>query len=532
MIDEPSSNDDSRATGLVITIGLVSNNDDNSNALPRFRTPLFEECLCVLVLLGGCLRCWQANECLWLDELHTSWVVFASPAEIIPRAQEGNQSPLYFYIVWGVVQVFGHSPWTLRLPSLLAGIGLIVGSAFLVRRWTRSGAAGLLVAMMIALNRDCIFYAQEARPYALLQLCALCHAAVFMNLLNQPTRRNRILYVAGAAGLFYLHYTAALYLLAQVVCWCFLSCRPSSRPNYRFAQAATDWAIILLLCVPTLSHVAAVAARRDNWQRMVSTWPFHYALQTTLVLFAAIPLLSIVLGFGLRLVRREARIGGSCWTWSICWWAIPMSLAAAATFSQLAALFTVRYLVTAIVGAMVFAALCAAVFRSRLYRIIYATVIIGGMLASNGLIEQMSLDGRVIGDRNEHWDDMASWLNERLERSPRPVFLCAGLLEDTALETAPSDQLADYCLFPIQGIYTIQSEDLEPLPTKWNVTLTERQGRLVASQGGAWLILRAGPRTTVAISESLERDLLKYGTRLRAGKPRRFGQLFVVRIGR
>ena len=60
----------------------------------------------VIIVAGGVfLRCWQATESLWLDELHTSWVVAEGADGIVSRAHAGNQSPLFFFIVWGVVQL-------------------------------------------------------------------------------------------------------------------------------------------------------------------------------------------------------------------------------------------------------------------------------------------------------------------------------------------------------------------------------------------------------------------------------------------
>ena len=202
------------------------------------------------MFLGAYLRCAQAGESLWLDELHTSWVV-ADGGELIPdRAWAGNQSPLYFYLVWSVTQLLGHSPWTLRLPSLLAGIALIAVTYRLVLRWSDSVGCSLFAALIVAINRDCVFYSQEARPYALLQLSAAVHALIYAELLVRPTIARRVAFVIGAAWLFYLHYTAWLFLLAEAVCLCLLSCRPKSSVRYAPAQYGTDAVAVSLMMVP------------------------------------------------------------------------------------------------------------------------------------------------------------------------------------------------------------------------------------------------------------------------------------------
>jgi 4-amino-4-deoxy-L-arabinose transferase-like glycosyltransferase len=94
--------------------------------------------LTAILALGAFLRLWQAGESLWIDELHTSWVVSGKLSEVLPRAAMGNQSPLYFWGMWLLVQVTGQSEWTLRLPSLLAGIALPAAVYFLVGRSFRA----------------------------------------------------------------------------------------------------------------------------------------------------------------------------------------------------------------------------------------------------------------------------------------------------------------------------------------------------------------------------------------------------------
>src|SRR5688500_20002269 len=77
-----------------------------------------------IIGLGAVLRLWQARESLWLDELHTAWCALGTPSQITPRAMAGNQSPLFFWLEWLLVRALGASELVLRLPSLVAGIGL------------------------------------------------------------------------------------------------------------------------------------------------------------------------------------------------------------------------------------------------------------------------------------------------------------------------------------------------------------------------------------------------------------------------
>ena len=131
--------------------------------------------LAAITALAAVLRLWQIGESLWVDELHTSWCLQAGFENVPQRAAEGNQSPLYFWLLWGVTRVFGESEFTLRLPSLLAGIAL-PGMAWLLVRRLGLGEKTLLTAvlasLLVAVDHTSIFYSTEARPYALVELAS------------------------------------------------------------------------------------------------------------------------------------------------------------------------------------------------------------------------------------------------------------------------------------------------------------------------------------------------------------------------
>ncbi|MFW6169623.1 MAG: glycosyltransferase family 39 protein [Planctomycetota bacterium] len=320
-------------------------------------------CLVAIVLVGAGLRGWQVTESLWLDELHTSWVVADGAGAVAQRARAGNQSPLYFWLVWSVTRLCGHTEWALRLLSLVSGIGLVVAVAWLVWRWSGAVGSCLLAAVLLALNRDCIFYAQEARPYALVQFSAVFHAAIFVVMLKRPTRTNRLVFVGGAAWLFYLHYTTFLFLLAEgasaLILWRFRR----RDIAYRRPQAAFDALLIVFLFLPALPHLLEIADRRENWERIVQAWPPPFALRVAVVLLGAIPAVAVVLAGLFHGSSRLRRVDAVPTAWTACWFLIPILLAWLSTAGQLAALCMVRYLVASVVGAIVFAALC----HARLY---------------------------------------------------------------------------------------------------------------------------------------------------------------------
>src|SRR5262245_48993574 len=163
----------------------------------------------VCAIVAAALRWMPIHESLWVDELHTAWCAAGSLDEVASRAAMGNQSPLFAWIEWLLVRLVGPSELSLRLPSLLAGSLLPLAVYWLSARWSTSGV-GLVAAALITVDPLAIFYATEARPYALVQLLAVTHMATAAELVYRPTVLLRALWVVGAALLFHLHYTTAL----------------------------------------------------------------------------------------------------------------------------------------------------------------------------------------------------------------------------------------------------------------------------------------------------------------------------------
>ena len=123
-------------------------------------------CTVAAILVGAILRFTVACDALWLDELHATWVVDGTLADVVPRAAYGNQAPLYFWLMWPVVKLVGLSELSLRSWSLLAGLCLIGGGSWVTWRFTRSATTAAFVAWIFTLDPTMIFYGTEARPYA------------------------------------------------------------------------------------------------------------------------------------------------------------------------------------------------------------------------------------------------------------------------------------------------------------------------------------------------------------------------------
>ena len=138
------------------------------------------------------------------------------------------------------------------LPLALYGIA---------RRYD-AGGIGLVAAALMTIDPTAVFYATEARPYALVQLLAAVHIAVFAELVSRPKRSIRALWVATAALLFYLHYTAALLIPAELAFYGLAVLICPRQITYRWKAILLDATAIGLLCLPAYGNLAAIYSHR------------------------------------------------------------------------------------------------------------------------------------------------------------------------------------------------------------------------------------------------------------------------------
>lgn len=209
-----------------------------------------------LALFGAALlvRLYRLDaQSLWLDE-GSSWQIAQLPwaALLADLLRPSAAYPLYHLLLKGWVLIFGASEFALRLPSALAGAGAVAAIYLAgVELWGARGQGGgdpqqrlalpaggqggraprsasvasgpvppALAAALIALASPfTIWYAQEAKVYSLLLLCAALLVWLFLRALRLG-RRGDWLALAGAALLAVsVHRLAALLVLGLGWAW-------------------------------------------------------------------------------------------------------------------------------------------------------------------------------------------------------------------------------------------------------------------------------------------------------------------------
>lgn len=507
--------------------------------------------LLAIASAGTAARLWQINESLWLDELHTSWVISGAYDEIAPRARLGNQSPLYFYVARLSTFALGDSALgdhelALRLPSLLAGIGLIIAAGLVTWRWCGLTSAGWLAATLVTVDHNMIFFSQEARPYALVQFVGLVQFAAFWRLQTGHRGRDRVVVCGGWILLFYLHYTAILLLAGELLWWAVIQFWQRGRGGYRPAHVLCDVAVTVVVCAFSWTHVTEIAARRSLWELFIDQRPpwvalrwFHWDLYvlTAIVIGAGL----ILLSHGTRrrddqrqTVDAQPQTAFEPPTWLavvpllILWWSVPVMIAWLLTAADLARIFYPRYLIGVAVAPMVCAGLCLGICRGPRTRAAAMLAIIAVALSGNGLLSQWARDGRLITDRRQDWRGAVAWLNAT-RHDAAPVLVRSGLIEADRLRLDSDRRLREYCLLPVTGLYSLEDpEAIFPLPTLHSGELTREVLQLLEGPRGGWLVINSRPAAHQAMRRELRASL--QGGRLRLVREKSFGDVAVWQV--
>ena len=189
---------------------------------PRHVLPLL--LMLALLVLASATRFHRLGEqSLWYDEGVAYNHALRSLPELIPLLQRNVHVPAYFTLLGLWEDVAGASEFALRSLSVFFSV-LSVALTYALGSRLFHRVAGLGAAAFVALNTFSIYYAAEARMYAMLTAIAAGSMLLFVGFLHDlcrpaPARsRNRTIVALGllnALGL-YTHVVYALVVLTQI----------------------------------------------------------------------------------------------------------------------------------------------------------------------------------------------------------------------------------------------------------------------------------------------------------------------------
>lgn len=202
-----------------------------------------------IILVALALRIAAMDESFYADEMFTYEISTRPDLHAVlagVRSDLEITPPLFFAVAW-VFQKLGDPFVWLRMPSLLAGVAT-VPAVYLLGLRTVGRMPALVGAGFFALSPVAIFYATEARAYALMTLLVTLSTIALLQAIETNDRRWWAALAVLDAAAMYSHYTAA-FVLATQAGWAFFTQRHLLKPLL-FAHVGA--AVLYLPWVPFL----------------------------------------------------------------------------------------------------------------------------------------------------------------------------------------------------------------------------------------------------------------------------------------
>lgn len=458
------------------------------------------------------------KESLWLDEIHTSWVLWGSENTFFERAAQGNQTPLYFQLLRPFTRTLGIGEVALRLPSVVAfsiSLGICVVMLLVGFREGRAAsiASGALatasVVVWALLDRIQLFFATEARVYAICQLTTLLGWWILWRIAQHSIggkKETSIEFASVAMHLFVwsllailsinLHLISGLAIAWQWMTICGLlfavTLWQGSSIRMWIFFAAMTLVVLAGATLPNLDTAELVWGRRSQWEsfggdaswrKVTSLFPFSMILLPLTIAFV----LDWVFGRVVKGSQERKRdslfpVGRirqlQTWVWAIAILG-PLLTAWLLTAASITPILHRRYLLCVALPLVIFSAHCLMNLR---FKVLQWSVLLASLLwmvNSQGTLGVWAKGELVGSQRPENWRGAASWVNRQISRSedestpgssnqaktpglqdgaiPK-VWIASGLIEAAAAEYPLTQAENAYLSFPLRGLYRVGTQ--------------------------------------------------------------------------
>ena len=472
----------------------------------------------IITAIGAFMRLLGVNHSLWTDELTSAWVINDGMGQILHRFWLNNCPPLSYYFFGGFTAILGNSEWSIRLPSVFSGILSIPFMFILAKRITRHRAVGITTALFMAIDPRFIWLSQDARPYSLLVLVGILQVYFFYSLLQTNKNSHRLGFVITSIAMIYLHYTAALMLLAQFIFFGLKKYRNHKSLSYSFRMYLIDLAIVLIACLPLKNSLIYVISNSHNLSISTDRVDIYSILLVfNIGVYIIYPMLICIIidyGVGKKVipVSKPALVDQEIMIFIISLFIIPVGISWAFSYTGIINVFVSRYLILSSLLLVIGSSLACNWFRQFFVRIMFVGIIVVIFITQG--FKNFGQSGTFSSHYNSDWRGAVSYLNTILDNSNKPILVYSGLVESDRTEArAGNNLLVSYLLASVNSFYRLNSDNSSLIPLGYSKpsNLPVPVVDLIRASGGAYLI---GPLSkefvTLLSQEFIKEGILSY----------------------
>ena len=457
-----------------------------------------------IILLGLFFRIFEKTpSSLWTDEFATYWISSApSLAECTSRATPTQgQSPFYYILEWIVLKISPHTENSMRLISILASlisIYLIYEIALLFFATTNKPKSteaphcettkdiqspnhptraiatvpngkisksqilslpAIFAALLFAFDTTQIYYAQEARPYALAIMFSLLSQLFFMKLLRKYSIDNMSLYIIFSALIIYTHYIFGTMLLVQNI-WVLILLLRSKRKTDKSPITLAGWCTVQLILIgvlfPLMIHLVPIIRRSSKWTWLKSGGLIDsVAVFRTLfnlyivVMFLILFILFTIYKFDIRHTSRSLKKSNLYYL--IIWFITPPLFAYSATQILNTSLLDSRYMLLSLIPFYLLAAYLLNSLKSQQAKFFLVSFILFAYLGGI-LLPSLKRNGRFSYRIPHDWRGAIAHLNKNLKPND-VIILRSGFVKENWLPETGKPIIHEYVKAPLNSFY-------------------------------------------------------------------------------
>ena len=189
---------------------------------------------------------------VWFDEAFGIYLIRFNYLDVAAYTAADVHPPMYYWLLKFWSSLFGTGELALRSLSL---VGMLVAIAFVyltIRKYFKWDVS-VWALVLLSVSPLLIRYSEEARMYGVVAAIVAAATYVFVDLLEKPTTRKRVLYAVLIAIGMWTHYFTALFWLAHAA-YRFIVIRERSSHDVARRYFSKEWIMIyggaILLYLP------------------------------------------------------------------------------------------------------------------------------------------------------------------------------------------------------------------------------------------------------------------------------------------
>ena len=453
-----------------------------------------------LILLGLFFRTFQTHQSsLWTDEFATNWVASApSVNEVIHRAAlTQGQSPFYFVLLHFILKELWGSEFSLRFLSLLASlisiyiifeIGLLFFNrdclCFSCSRFLKNSITSgdsrlsskalipsIFVSLIFIVDPLRIYYAQEARPYALATMFALLSVYFFFKMFGNRSVLNVIFYILTSALVCYSHYVFGTVLLLENL-WFFLlviiSLFNNNDIDYKKKKVRIllRWIFIqlgiIVFLIPLLFHMVPIIKNSSKWTWLSSggffdvfSVLFKMFDTRTLIIFSAIYVLLFLYDFASKFqkIKINTAIFKSFFPFIflVLWFLLPPLFAYFVGKFLHTSMLDIRYMTLSGIAFYFFAGLCLSFIDNKFVKIFLISFIISAYIGIT-LFPLYQKHHRFSNRICHDWRGALEMINFAIQPGDC-IIIRSGFVKENWVATSNNTTIVDYVQAPLKSFY-------------------------------------------------------------------------------